>query len=279
MMSYSDTAVRWLVTGLFGLLVVLNLTPLAWGVLTSVKGQADLFRFPPVIADFHPTWENYERVFASGFAGSLGVSLVNALAAVSLALALALPAAYAFDRIQFPFRKPLLLAIVASIPLSLGAASLLVPNYIYFSLLGLTNTPFVLPLLYASHQLPMAIWIIKGTIEGIPRELDEAAVVDGCSRFMILRLVIAPLTRPAMGAAAVLTFVGSWNEFVASSVMIDNPDLRTVQPAIYSFIGYFGREWGPLTASATVAVLPVMVVFLLFGRLMVSGMTKGSVKG
>ena len=257
----------------------MNLAPLLWGILTSVKGQADLFRFPPVIVGFAPTLENYQRVLASGFSWNLAVSLLDSLAAVLIALLLALPAAYAFDRLEFPFRRALLLMIVASIPLSLGAAALLIPNYIYFASIGLVNTPIVLPLLYAAHQLPMAIWVIKGTIEGIPREIDEAAVVDGCSQFTILRRIIAPLTRPALGAAGMLTFVGAWNEFVASSVMIDDPSLRTVQPTIYGFVGYFGREWGPLTASATLAIIPILVMFLLFGRLVVSGMTKGAVKG
>ena len=269
----------WLWSGLFGCLVILNIAPLIWGILTSFKGQADLFRFPPAFVSFTPTLENYERVFLSGFGGNLGISLVNALAAVVLALVLALPAAYAFDRFNFPLRRVLFLAVVASIPLSIGAAALLIPNYVYFASLGLTNTPFVLPMLYAAHQLPMAIWVIKGTIEGIPRELDEAATADGCTTFQILRYVILPLVRPALGAAAILVFVGSWNEFVASSVMVDSPSLRTVQPAIYSFIGFFGREWGPLTASATLAILPILIIFALFGRLMVSGLTKGSVKG
>lgn len=276
---YFVPRLSWLWSGLFGCLVVLNIAPLVWGVLTSFKGQADLFRFPPAFISFTPTFENYERVFASGFGGNLGISVVNALVAVVFSLILALPAAYAFDRFTFPFRRVLFLAVVASIPLSIGAAALLIPNYVYFASLGLTNTPIVLPMLYAAHQLPMAIWVIKGTIEGIPRELDEAAIVDGCTRFQIMRFVIVPLVRPALGAAAILVFVGSWNEFVASSVMVDSPGLRTVQPAIYSFIGFFGREWGPLTASATLAILPILIIFALFGRLMVSGLTKGSVKG
>src|SRR5690606_38760145 len=131
--------------------------------------------------------------------------------------------AYAFDRFEFPGRKPLFLLVVASIPLSLGAAALLIPNCIYFLRLGLTNQYYTLPLIYTAHQLPMAIWIIKGTIEGIPRELDEAAVADGAGHFTILRMIILPLILPALGAAGVMAFVGSWNEFVASTVMVDNP--------------------------------------------------------
>lgn len=263
----------------FALLAVLNLLPLAWGMLTSFKSDADLLRFPPVIIGFVPTLEHYVRVVESGFIGSLGVSLAYAGLSVAGTLALALPAAYAFDRLEFPGRQPLFLVIVACIPLSLGAAALLIPNYVWFMRLGITNTWYVLPLIYAAHQLPMAIWIVKGVIESIPRELDEAAIVDGGTHADVLRHVMLPLARPALGAAGVLAFVGSWNEFVAGSVMVDAPALKPVQPMIYSFIGFFGREWGPLTAAATLAIVPILLAFAVLGRHVVSGLTKGAVKG
>jgi multiple sugar transport system permease protein len=270
---------RAAVTALMCLLVVANLLPLLWGVLTSFKADADLFRFPPTFFDFAPTLDHYERVIVSGFLGSMGTTVFYAAVTVGATLALALPAAYAFDRFEFPFRQGLFMLVVASIPLSLGAAALLIPNYVYFVGIGLTNTWFVLPLIYTAHQLPMAIWIIKGVIESIPRELDEATIVDGGTHLDVLRHVMLPLARPAMGAAGVLAFVGSWNEFVAGSVMVDSPALKPVQPMIYSFIGFFGREWGPLTASATLAIVPILIAFALLGRHIVAGLTKGAVKG
>jgi multiple sugar transport system permease protein len=263
----------------FAALLVLNLAPLAWGILTSLKGQQDLLRFPPVFFDFAPTLENYERARVTGVFGALANSALYAVATVALALVVALPAAYAFDRYEFPLRRPLFLLIVACIPLSLGAAALLIPNYLYFTRLGLTNQWFTLPLIYAGYHLPMAIWILKGAIEAIPRELDEAAIVDGSTWRGILIHVMLPLTRPALGAAGVLLFVGAWNEFVAGSVMVDTPALKPIQPAIYSFIGFFGREWGPLTASATLAILPILIAFAFLSRHIVSGLTQGSVKG
>ena len=275
----TDQLVAIAISAAFCLLVALNLLPLVWGILTSFKDEIDLFRSPPSFVDFTPTLVNYQRVYASGFFASLGRSFAYSAAAVGLVLLLALPAAYAFDRFEFPLRRPLFLLIVSCIPLSIGAAALLIPNYIAFSAMHITNTWFVLPLIYAAHQLPMAIWIMKGMIEAIPKELDEAAIIDGASTLRILRSVILPVSGPALGACAILTFVGSWNEFVAGSVMVDAPELKPVQPLIYAFIGFFGREWGPLTASATLAILPIILVFALFGRLMVAGLIKGSVKG
>ena len=270
---------RAAVTGLRAVLVVTNLLPLVWGILTSFKPDADLFRFPPTFFDFSPVLDHYERVIVSGFLGSMGITVVYAAITVVTTLLLALPAAYAFDRFEFPFRQTLFMLVVASIPLSLGAAALLIPNYVYFVSIGLTNTWLVLPLIYTAHQLPMAIWIVKGVIESIPRELDEAAIVDGGTHIDVLRFVMLPLARPALGAAGVLAFVGSWNEFVAGSVMVDSPALKPVQPMIYSFIGFFGREWGPLTASATLAIVPILIAFALLGRHIVAGLTKGAVKG
>ncbi len=270
---------RAAVTGLMAVLVVTNLLPLVWGILTSFKPDADLFRFPPTFFDFSPVLDHYERVIVSGFLGSMGITVVYAAITVVTTLLLALPAAYAFDRFEFPFRQTLFMLVVASIPLSLGAAALLIPNYVYFVSIGLTNTWLVLPLIYTAHQLPMAIWIVKGVIESIPRELDEAAIVDGGTHIDVLRFVMLPLARPALGAAGVLAFVGSWNEFVAGSVMVDSPALKPVQPMIYSFIGFFGREWGPLTASATLAIVPILIAFALLGRHIVAGLTKGAVKG
>lgn len=268
-----------LVLALVVLLIVLNGLPFVWGVLTSMKSEQDLFRFPPAFFDFEPTLDNYRRVAATGFLGNMLTSFAYCIVAVFFVLAIGLPAAYAFDRYQFPLRQPLFLLIVASIPLSIGAAALLIPTYIYFVRLGLTNTFFVLPMIYAAHQLPMTIWILKGAIESIPRELDEAAIVDGVSRLGVLRHVVLPLSRPALAAASILAFVGSWNEFVAGSVMVDSPGLKPIQPLVYSFIGFFGREWGPLTASATLAMLPILLIFILFGRQFVAGLTKGAVKG
>lgn len=270
---------RLFLTLLFSGLVLINLVPLVWGVLTSLKAPPDLFRYPPVVLDFAPTLENYKRVAQSGFFTAMLNSVLYALSAVVLGLALALLAAYGFDRLRFPLRQSLFLLVVASIPLSIGAAALLIPNYVYFTWLGLTNKAFTLPLIYTAHQLPMAIWIIKGSLEAIPRELDEAAAIDGCTPMGVLWRILLPLCRPALGAAGVLLFVGSWNEFVAGSVMVDSPALKPVQPVIYSFIGYFGREWGPLTAAATLAILPIVVAFAFLGRHIVSGLTQGSVKG
>lgn len=270
---------RWLALIGFLALTVINLGPLAWGILTSLKKPRDILTFPPKILDFQPTAQHYSTVFQNGFQSALLVSALYAALTVLLGLALGSIAAFGFDRYDFPFKQTLFLLVVSSIPLSIGAASLVIPNYLYLTHLGLTNRWFTLPIIYTAYNIPMAIWIIKGSIEGIPLELDEAAYIDGANALTVLTRVVLPLSKPALGAAGMFLFIGAWNNFVSSSVMVDAQSLRPVQVAIYQYICYFGREWGPLTASATLAIIPILVVFAALGRFLVSGLTQGSVKG
>jgi multiple sugar transport system permease protein len=261
------------------LLVIFNIAPIAWGFLASLKTPDEIMTLTPTLFDFHATLENYAQVLQSGFMIGMRNSTLYALGAVLIGLAAGSLAAFGFDRFDFRGKSPLFMVIVASIPLAIGAAALLIPNYIFFARLGMINHWYTLPLIYSVHSLPIAIWIIKGSMEGIPKGLDEAAYIDGASSFTVFRLVILPLTKPAIGAAGLLLFIHAWNEFVAGSVMVDADQLKPVQPLIYAYVGFFGREWGQLTAAAILAVLPIFVIYTLFGRLLISGLTHGAVKG
>lgn len=264
-----------------GILVVViaNVLPLLWGLLSSFKPLNELVTYPPTLFDFTPTLENYSTVIDSGFMTGVRNSAVYALAAVVLGLAAGSFAAFGFDRFTFRGHGAMFLVIIASIPLAIGAAALLVPKYLYFTTLGLTNHWYTLPLIYAVHSLPITIWIIKGSMESVPRELDEAAYIDGASSFVVLRRVVLPLCKPAIGAAGLFLFIHAWNEFVAGSVMVDAKELKPIQPLLYQYIGFFGRQWGPLTAAATIAVLPIFFIYAMFGRLLISGLTRGATKG
>lgn len=263
----------------FIVLALVNVLPLLWGVITSLKTPGDILTYPPKIVGFEVTLEHYERILQGDYVTALRNSALYAAASVIIGVVLACLAAFGFDRFEFRGKSVLFMFVVASIPLSIGAAALIVPNYIYFTFWGLTNKWYTLPIIYTAYNLPMAIWVLKGSMQAIPRELDEAAYIDGATPFILLTRIIFPLMKPALGAAAIFIFIGAWNEFVASSVLVTSPALRPVQVAIYQFIGFFGREWGPLTASATFAILPVIIVFAFLGRLFIAGLTQGSVKG
>lgn len=256
-----------------------NIVPLAWGVLASFKPVGQLVTYPPTLFDFNATIANYVAVVEGGFLLGVRNSALYSFAAVILALSLGALAAFGFERFAFAGKETMFLLVIASIPLAIGSAAILVPKFLFFAKLGLTNHWYTLPLLYGVHSLPIAIWTIKGAMESIPRELDEAAYVDGASSLVVFTRIVLPLSRPAIGAAALLTFIHAWNEFVAGSVMVDSRDLKPIQPLLYQYIGFFGREWGHLTAAATIAILPIVLIYAFFGRLLISGLTRGATKG
>ena len=272
-------AVRILVVLAAALVALINISPVLWGVATSVRPPEEIFAFPPSFLIGDLTTEHYAQVLGGTFTRNLANSLLYSGVATLAAVVLGAIAAYAFDRFQLPLRKQLFGVIVACIPLSMGAAVLVIPNYLYFAALGLLDTPVILPLLYLGYNLPMAVWIIKGAMEGVPTELDEAAKLDGASRLRTFRAVVLPLCRPSLGAASIFVFIGSWNEFVAGSVMVNSSEYRPVQVAVYQFISAFGRQWGPLTASAVLALVPILVLVVFFGRYLVAGLMRGAVKG
>lgn len=259
-------------------LVVANTAPIAWGFLASLKSPSEILTYPPKLLAFTPTLDNYRQVLESGFMLGMRNSTLYAFTAVLIGLAAGAFAAFGFERFAFRGRSAIFLVIVASIPLAIGAAALLIPNYLFFARLGVINKWYTLPLIYSVHSLPIAIWIIKGSMESIPKELDEAAYIDGASSLTVFLRVVLPLCKPAIGAAGLLLFIYSWNEFVAGSVMVDADQLKPIQPLLYAYIGFFGREWGLLTAAACLAVLPIFVIYGLFGRLLISGLTRGAVK-
>lgn len=260
------------------LISAINLGPIVWGVLASLRSPRQLMTFPPKLFGSALTLVNYHTVLDNGFLLGVRNSLLYGAAAVLIAMLAGSTAAYGFDRFTFRGRKFWFLVIVACIPLASGAAVMVLPNYLFFARLHLVDKWFTLPIMYAVYSLPMAIWIVKGGLEALPRELDEAARIDGASSLMILVRIILPLAKPVLGAASLFVFIHAWNEFVLGSVMVEAPDLRPVQVLVYQYIGYFGRDWGPLTAAATFALLPVIVLYGLFGRLLVGGLTQGAVK-
>lgn len=260
-------------------ILILNSTPILWGLITSLKTRREILIYPPKFFDFTPSLEHYANVFRNGLGIGMRNSLIYSGCTIILGLVLSLLAAYGFERYQFPFRKTLLYIVIAGIPLSTGSAAMLIPNYLYMMKLGLTNKWYTLILIYTAYNLPMAIWVMKGGIEAIPLEIEDAARIDGCSRAYIITRLIPRMSLPSIASSALFLFIGAWNEFITSAVMIDSPNLRSIQLVIYYFRGFFGTDWGALMASAMIAVLPILIVFSFLGKLMVSGLTQGAVKG
>jgi ABC-type glycerol-3-phosphate transport system permease component len=260
--------------------LILGMLPLFFMITTSFK-PAGLVRTMPPRWLTRPTLEHYATILTGGQGTSVGFDrlLLNSFAvtigATLLTLVLALPAAYALTIRQFTARKFLSSWILSTYMFPPIVA--VIPVFIYAGKLGLIDKYPVLIVPYAAANLPIAVWILRSAIQQIPYAIQEAAMVDGASRLTLLRLVIWPLTVPAVATTAILSAILSWNEFLFA-LSLTRADAKTVPVGVQEFTGMFGTQWGPLTAAGTVIVAPILVMTLILRRRIVSGLTFGAVK-
>jgi multiple sugar transport system permease protein len=252
--------------------------PLAWLFSLSLKTGRAAYEFPPRLLPAEPTLANY--VFVLGKT-QLPYYLANsakvALLATLVTLAIALPAAFVLSRERFPGRLALtrgLLLVQLVSPLVL-----LVPLYGLVAALGLLDTHSGLVLVYASVQLPLTISVLRTFCAGLPRELFEAAQLDGASRFDQLRRVALPILGPGLGAAAIFNLAAYWAEFSLSLVLLDSQARFTVPAGLFNLQSGYETEWQIVAAGALLALVPVLAAFLLLQRHFVVGLTAGAVKG
>lgn len=263
---------------LFLFVVIVNLAPFIWGLLTSLKPVREVLSYPPKLFGSQVSTEHYEEVFRGTFFTGFRNSLIYSAIAIAIGLLFAMMAAYAMSRFRFRGKKMFFILILSGIPLSIGSAAMVVPNYTFFSSLGLTNQWYTLPIIYVAYNLPMAIWVIMGGLESVPVQIDEAAKIDGAGNWRILFGLVVPLSLPSLASAALFIFLGAWNEYVVSSVLVSSASLYPIQVSIYNYMGFYGIQWGPLCAAATTAVVPTLAVFAILGRMLISGLTAGAVK-
>jgi len=258
-------------------ILVFALFPILWGLSSSLKPADRILAFPPQFIPDDPTLEHYVRIFEDDAAFYIMNSVLVSAATVVLTLALAAFGGYALARYDFRGRGFAMMAIVAV--MSIPIASLLVPTFTLISVLGLFDTRAGLVLLYTAYQLPAAIWMLYGYFTTLPVEIENAARVDGCSPTRTLWRVVLPLSKPGLVAAALFVLVFAWNDFVVAVTMTSSQDVRTFPVAIYFYLGFYGREWGPLLAASLVSIVPIIAVFVFLQRYFMSGLTGGGVKG
>lgn len=261
------------------ILAVVSLTPIYWGVVTSLKKVNEINAYPPKIWGFEVTLTHYQRILSSGYFRCIMNSIFYSVMAIVTGVVVGYLAAYGFSRRRFFSRNFWFYIVVIGIPLSTGSSVLLIPNYLMMMKLHLTNHWYTMPLLYTAYNLPLCIWLLIAGIKAVPLEIEEAAAIDGCSQFYIITRLLPPMIKPSVAAASLFIFIGSWNEYITTSVMVNGDRFKNIQMAIYDYLGYFGQEWGPLTAAATIAIIPILLVFTFLGKQLVSGLTAGAVKG
>lgn len=266
----------------FGLLVatilVCALFPFIWAVGSSLKPAIELFE--PTLWPTEPTGANYVGIFLEQpFGRNILNSAMVAIATVLLSTLLAVPASFALGRVQFRGRQALLAAVlgVSMFP----QVAILSGMFELLRAMGLYNTLPGLVLAYLTFALPFTVWLLTTFVRELPREIEEAAVIDGASPWVVLTRVLLPLVAPALVTTTLLTFIAAWNEFLFALTFTLSSDRRTVPVAIALMSGVSEHElpWGRIMAASVVVTVPLIALVLIFQRRIVQGLTAGAVKG
>ncbi len=264
--------------------LLLYLLPLYWMISTSFKFQPEIFRVPPTFIPVDFTFENYTSVLFGTMASAIPFlvyfknSVVVSIFTVLTTLALATPAAYAFSRVPFRGKRKLIYFVLVS--QMLPQVLILIPLYRTFMKIRLLSTYPGLILPYLMLTLPFSIWMLKGYFDTIPRELDEAAKVDGCTKFQAMFRVIIPNVAPGLTATAIIAFIMAWDEFIIALTIMDDNVMRTLPVGmIQSFVGQFSVKWGEMMAASVVTTIPVIIIFTFLSKYLIGGLIAGAVKG
>jgi len=263
------------IAGIF--LLVLVVLPFWWVFSSSFKLPQEIISRTPTFFPHSFTVQHYAGLLTrSAYATYVVNSLIVAIASTLITLLLAVPAAYAFFRLEFPGRQALYRIILLAY--AFPSIVILIPLFGMFAKLGIIDTLPALIGVNVAFALPFSIWMLRSFLASVPREIEEAAVIDGAPPTVILRRIMIPLIAPGIASVAIFAFISSWTEYVFASVLIISDAKRTVPVGFSGIIGQYQIDWGLLLAGAGLAVLPVIILFAFVGRWFVSGLTEGAVK-
>ena len=274
----------WSLTGwifLF-LLLLFSVLPMLWMLITSVKSQFAAVQYPPELIPRNPTLEQYWRLLSptseigTQFLRYLWNSIFVSTLTTVFGVAVAVPAAYAFSRFRFPGRNALFFSVLFRN--MFPAVVFLMPLFIMMRWMGLVNTHSSLIITYLTFGLPLSIWLLKGFYDNIPLELEQAARIDGCTRFQAFLLVVMPLSAPGIIATAIYSFITAWNEYVYALTFLNSDEKLTLPVGLQRFFAEYVTNWPGLMAASFIMSVPVVVMFLVLQKYFVRALTEGAVK-
>ena len=267
-------AVRY---GVVGFATVVVGYPVLWMLLQSFKTKFELYS---------NIWGLPQQLFVDNYVQAwriarMGTYILNSVivsvGTVALVLVVASLAGYAFAKMRFPGRDVLFYTFVFTLIVPVQVT--IIPLYAVVSGLGLSNTYFALILPYAAAGLPLSIFLLRAFFASVPREIEEAARIDGCSELAAFWRVVLPISGPGLATVTILQFLGAWNEFLLALIFIRNPALRTIPLGLQAFFFEYSVEWGYLFAALAMATVPVIVVYVVMQRQFIKGLTAGAVTG
>lgn len=253
--------------------------PLLWLVSLSIRTQAEVFVSDLRIIPNNPTIENYEGVLANPrFATYLWNGLKLAVIGAFGAMLFATPAAYALSRFRFASRKVWMIGLLGFQMIS--PLVIMVPLYRYMDRIGLTESHFGASLIYIAIAAPLFTWMLKGFLDTIPQSLEDAAMIDGCTRFGAFMRVVLPLSLPGLTSAFVLNAILGWSQFIIPFILLSKPALLPIAVGIFNFQGTYSQTSTQILAAASVlSIVPAVIVFLVLQRFIIGALMAGAVKG
>ena len=258
--------------------LAITLFPFYWMLNTSLKPATEVFASPPTFVSAHWSLDAYRTIFETRPGARYFLnSLVVALGATALSVGLAALCAYGLTRFFPRGATPFVMFLLFT--KMLPETLLIIPYFQLMSDLGLLDTYLALILAYSSFALPFSVWMLIGFFRSIPREIDEAATMDGATILQTFRRVVLPLARPGLVAVALFTFLIAWNSYVWALVLTTNPSMFVLSVGIANMVGEYRVQWNELMAAAVVAAVPIMVLFGFLERYLVDAITAGAVKG
>jgi multiple sugar transport system permease protein len=272
---------RYLTSALCIALCTVAVMPIVFAALASIKSPAEAAATPPMYFPRGVNWAGYLRLwnFQLGLPVYILNSLGTALLTIALALAITIPAGYSLAR--FPLHRKEVLFVFLLLGLIIPYQALLTPIFLMFAQLQITNTLLGLAIIHTHIQLPFSLYVMRNSFEAVPRELDEAAVIDGAGSWQVLTRVFLPSVRPAIITVALFAFITSWNEFLGALVMMNRGSSFTLPLVLWTnraTTSLGGTDWGVLQAGVTISIVPCVLFYLLLQRYYVSGLTSGAVK-
>jgi len=272
----SITKTLWNLLGLA--VAAMMVFPVYWMIASSFKTGVNLRRVVPQWFPGPFTLDSYSRALDQPrFLTSLGNSLVVVTATALIALAIGFLAAVALARMKFSGRTSLIILVIAvqMVPIE----GLIIPMYLMLNQAGLTDSAVGLTLAYLAFVLPFTVWMLRGFIAAVPADLEEAAMVDGCTRGQAFRKIILPLAAPGLVATAVFAVIQAWNEYLFAYVLLRQNNKQTITVWLDTFITTKGVDWGALMAASTLVAIPIVILFAVIQRRVAIGLTAGAVKG
>lgn len=260
-----------------GAVAIFQIFPIIWLFLFSLKTNQENFAGNPFAIPLEPRWENYIKVFQGGIGTYFWNSIWITAVSIILTIFIASMATFAITRMKWKYSSFVLAIVMVGLMIPIHSA--LIPLYNMFLKMNLIDNPLSIVITYVTYNLPITVMILLGFYTTIPREIEEAAIIDGSSIHRLFFQIILPISAPVLSTAVIINMIYNWNEFVFVNTFIGSDKYKTLTVGIQNFIGQYMTDWGAIGATLVISVLPIIIAFIFFSDKIVEGITASAIKG